>query len=283
MPGRRGCHITAPEPPVRVGADMQYAEIVFDVQNQVGRITLNRPQKRNPLSMRTVAELCHLLRQVRDDDSVRVVLLTGAGDTFCAGGDLSDMGRISPPQGDSDGGEQGSGFADLNLLLCRLGKPTVAMVRGAAMGGGLGLVAACDLALAAESALFGTPEINVGLWPMIISLPLLRCVGRRQALRLMLGGQKVGAAEALRIGLVSEVHPDDALEARTEELARRLASRSSAVMALGLESFNSAQDMDLEPALRYLERQLWAVLATEDATEGIRAFMEKRRPEFKGR
>ncbi len=257
---------------------MKYQEILFEVQDHIGRITLNRPEKRNPLGPRTIGELCHLLGQIRDDPAVRVVILSGAGDAFSAGGDLSALSGPGP-----DVAQLKGGFADLNLLFSRLGKPTIAMVKGAAMGGGLGLVVACDLALAAQTAKFATPEMKVGLWPMIISAPLLRCVGRRQALRLMLSGEKVDAAEALRIGLVSEVVPDEDLEQRTTELAGALSQKSPAVMGIGLNAFNATQDMDLEPALRYLERQLWAVLSTEDAMEGIRAFLAKRPPNFKGR
>ena len=256
---------------------MEFQEIIWEVSGHVGRITLNRPNKRNPLGPTTVSELCQVLRMARADSAVRVVVLCGAGDTFSAGGDLGAM------KGGGGIDKLAGGFADLNLLFTRLGKPTIAMVQGAAMGGGLGLVVACDLALAAESAVFATPETKVGLWPMIISAPLQRCVGRRQALRLMLGGQKLDAAEALRIGLVSEVLPDAELRGRTDKLAAALATRSPAVTRMGLQAFNTVQDMELEPALRYLEKQLWAVLSTEDAMEGIRAFMEKRAPEFKGR
>lgn len=257
---------------------MDFQEIIWEVNDHIGRITLNRPQKRNPLGPTTVGELCQVLRLAREDPQVRVVILSGAGDTFSAGGDLGALKGAGGGAAATAGG-----FADLNLLFTTLGKPTIAMVQGAAMGGGLGLVVACDLALAAESALFATPETKVGLWPMIISAPLQRCVGRRQALRLMLGGERLAAAEALRIGLVTEVLPDEELVERTNTLAARLATRSPAVTRLGLQAFNAVQDMELEPALRLLEQQLWAVLGTEDAMEGIRAFMEKRAPEFKGR
>ena len=257
---------------------MELKEIIWGVTGNVGRITLNRPEKRNPLGPGTVGELCQVLRSAQQDPEVRVVILRGAGDTFSAGGDLGALkGAGGAAAVTTDG------FAELNLLFTRLGKPTIASVQGAAMGGGLGLVVACDMALAAESARFGTPETKVGLWPMIISAPLQRCVGRRQALRLMLGGQKMDASEAERIGLISEVVPDEELEARTDKLAALLASRSPAVTRLGLQAFNEVQDMELEPALRYLEQQLWAVLGTEDAMEGIRAFLEKRAPQFKGK
>ncbi len=257
---------------------MEYQEILFEIRDRVGWITLNRPNKRNPIGPRTVGELCHLLRRVRQDAGVGVVVLTGAGGNFSAGGDLSAMGG----QG-ADAAALKGGFADLNLLFTRLGKPSIAMIRGAAMGGGLGLVAACDMAVAAQTAVLGTPEIKVGLWPMIISVPLARCIGRRQALRLMLTGQKLSAAEALAVGLVGEVVPEADLEQRVEALAGQLATRSPLVLQMGLDAFNTAQGMDLEPALRYLEKQLWAVLCTEDAMEGIQAFMQKRAPRFKGR
>jgi enoyl-CoA hydratase/carnithine racemase len=257
---------------------MRYSQIRLETQDHIARVTLDRPEKRNPLGPGTIKELYHALETARDDPEQRVVLLTGAGKAFSAGGDLSQMG--GGPGASSDLPPRS--FVDLNLLFTRLGKPTIAMVNGPALGGGLGLVVACDLAVAAEEAVLGTPEIKVGLWPMMIMATIFRNVGRKAGMRLMLTGDKISATEAARIGLVSEVVPGAELEARTLELARALTARSPVVLRMGLAAFHATREMELEPALRHLEQQLAAVLGTEDAREGLMAFMQKREPRFKG-
>ena len=260
---------------------MGYRQIKVEVVDAIVRITLHRPEKRNALSTRMVNELCHALESARDDTASRVVLLTGAGPIFCAGGDLEEMlGAAREPV--EDDGIPPRSFVELNLAFARIGKPTVAAVAGPALAGGLGLVAACDLVLAADSAQFGTPEINVGIWPMMIMANLFRCVGRRAGLRLVLTGDRISAEEALRIGLVSEVVPAASLEERALALCTSLARKSPTAMRLGLTAFHETEELPLEPALRQLERQLAAVLASEDAREGIRAFLEKRPPIFSG-
>ena len=260
---------------------MEYSEILYAVGEHVARVTLNRPEKRNPIGPVSVNELCHALERARDDEEVRVVVITGAGKAFSAGGDLSQMSG-----GDSVVPEQTCpprSFVDLNVLLTRMGKPTIAMVNGVAMGGGLGLVVACDLAVAADTATLATPEIKVGLWPMMIMANIFRNVGRKQAFRMVLSGDKIPAEEALRIGLVSHVVPAGELEQRTAELAGQMAARSPVVMRLGLEAFNHMASQDLEGSLTHLEGQLFEVLKTEDAREGLMAFLQKREPNFKGR
>ena len=245
----------------------------------VARITLDRPEKRNPIGPLTVGELCHALERARDDEQTRVVLITGAGKAFSAGGDLSQMSGV----GADDSEIPPRSFVDLNLLLTRMGKPVIAMVNGVAMGGGLGLVVACDLAVAADSAVFATPEIKVGLWPMMIMANIFRNVNRKAGLRMVLSGEKLTAAEALRVGLVSHVVPADELEQRTLELAQTLAERSPLVLRMGLQAFYEQETEGLEQRLLHLEQQLFAVLGTEDAREGLMAFLQKRPPKFKGK
>jgi enoyl-CoA hydratase/carnithine racemase len=257
---------------------MDYQQILYTVSpaEHLARITLNRPEKRNPLSPALLGEVCDALGRARADAAVRVVILTGAGKAFCAGGDLAAMGQ-------SQQNGLTSSFVDLNVLLAQLGKPVIAMVNGPALAGGFGLMLSCHLVVAADTAVFGTPEINVGLWPMTIMAVIFRNVGRKKGMELILTGEKIDAAEALRLGLVNRVVPDDRLEAETAGLARALAAKSPAVMKLGLDAFCAAQDLPLRPALEHLEQQFFALLGTEDAREGLRAFLEKRPPVWQGK
>ena len=165
---------------------MSYSDILLEVSAPVGRITLNRPERRNPIGPSTVGELLHALARLKLDSAVRVVVLTGAGKVFSAGGDLAKLGQGGTPLKASSSENRHPGtFVDLNLELARLGKPTIAMVNGHALAGGLGLVVACDFAIASDEAQFGTPEINVGIWPMMIMAAIFRNVPRKRGLELM--------------------------------------------------------------------------------------------------
>ena len=259
-----------------------YATLLVDDSGPVGRITLNRPDKRNPIGPLVVGELLHALAAARADDAVRVVVLTGAGAVFSAGGDLSQMSGAAGAAAPTSPAQPAS-LVDLFLAMHDLGKPIVAMVNGHALAGGLGLVVACDLALASDQATFGTTEINLGLWPMMISAELIRSIGRKTALELMLTGKRVSAAEAAAMGLINRAVPHAELEAETAALAASLAEKSPATVALGLRAFHRSQDMELPAALRFLEGELGRVLALEDAAEGIAAFLGKRKPVWKGR
>ena len=246
-------------------------EVLYEVRDAVARLTLNRPDKRNPLGPSTIGELIAAFERARDDASVRAIVVTGAGKVFSAGGDLSAMGT---PSGTRIAGT----LPDLFLLMARVGKPIVAMVNGHAMAGGLGLVAACDLAIASDEAEFATPEINVGLWPMMIMALIFRNVGRKRGLELVLTGDRIKAEEAARIGLINRAVPKERLAAEVDALCAKLASKSPKVMALGLAGFHAAEDLALEPALAELQRRVVEVLATDDAREGLTAFLEKRAP-----
>lgn len=252
-----------------------YATILVDDAAPVVRVTLNRPDKRNPIGPATCGELVHALAAIKANSTQRVVVLTGAGTVFSAGGDLGAMQA-------ADDGPKAS-LVELLLAMHGLGKPIIAMVNGPALAGGLGLMVACDLVVAADTAKFGTTEIAVGIWPMMITAEITRSVGRKRTLEMMLTGRKLDAAEALACGLVTRVAPAAELEAATAALANELAERSPAVMALGLQAFYRSQDMDMEPQLQYLERELGRVLALDDAREGIAAFLTKRKPVWSGK
>jgi enoyl-CoA hydratase/carnithine racemase len=259
-----------------------YATISVSVSDAgpIARVTLNRPDKRNPIGPATCGELVHALGELKARADVRVVVLTGAGSAFSAGGDLSAM---QPGGAASDGGVAPASLVELLLAMHGLGKPIIAMVNGPALAGGLGLMVACDLAVAADTATFGTTEIAVGLWPMMITAEITRSVGRKRTLEMMLTGKKLDASEALACGLVTRVVPAGELEAATMALAHELAERSPAAIELGLLAFYRSQDMELEPQLRFLERELGRVLALDDAREGIAAFLGKRKPVWTGK
>lgn len=245
-------------------------------------ITMNKPERKNPLGPEMVNELCWALDEARDDASVRVVVITGAGDAFSAGGDLKMMG--SGP--DTDGRvalDSRGDYADLLQRFAGMGKPTVARVRGVAMGGGLGIVAACDFAIASETAIFGTPEIKRGLFPMMIMALLRRIVSKRRLMEMMLLGEKLDARTAERIELISRAVPDATLDDEVKTLAGKLAAQSPTAMRMGLTAWHAQADRDLASSLPLLRDQLGAILMTEDAREGLTAFVEKREPKWTGR
>ena len=256
-----------------------YQTLLVEIDGAIGRVTLNRPDRRNPIGPDVCGELLHAFGALGGEAAVRVIVLTGAGTVFSAGGDLSAM---------RGGAAATSAIAPASLVqlltaMHELGTPIIAMVNGPALAGGLGLMVACDLVIAADTAQFGTTEIAVGLWPMMITAELVRNVGRKKTLEMMLTGRKLDAAEALAIGLVTRVVPAGDLRAATDALAMELAARSPAVIAGGLRAFYQVQDQAFGDGLRYLEGELGAVLALDDAREGIAAFLGKRAPIWKGR
>lgn len=256
-----------------------YEQIAVSVADRVARITLSRPERKNAMGPQMVNELLYALDDAKDDPEVRVVVLTGAGEAFCAGGDLKQMssggeGPKLEPKGD---------YADLLARFTGLGKPTVARVNGVAMGGGLGLVAACDFAIACESATLGTPEIKRGLFPMMIMAVLMRVVSKRRLLEMMLLGETLSAARAAELELVNRAVPDEALDREVDALAATLAKQSPTAMRMGLAAYHHQADRTLEESLPWLQSQLFALLGTEDAREGLTAFFQKREPEWTGR
>jgi enoyl-CoA hydratase len=253
-------------------------ETILVESSAVARVTLNRPDKRNPIGPLTCGELRHALIALRDDPAVRVVVLTGAGTVFSAGGDLAGM-----TGGGASGAIAPASLVELLTTMHTIGKPIIAMVNGHALAGGLGLMVACDLVIASDAASFGTTEIQLGLWPMMITAELVRNLGRKVTLDLMLTGRRVTAAEAQTIGLINRAVPATDLESVTMTLARDLADKSPAAIGLGLRAFYRSQDLDHEPGLRFLEGELAKVLALEDAAEGIAAFLGKRTPVWRGR
>jgi enoyl-CoA hydratase/carnithine racemase len=260
---------------------MAEPEVLYTVDGGVAHVTINRPERRNAMSYGVMQGLRDAVASARADDDVRVVVLTGAGDrAFCAG---ADLGGIAENAGAAAAHDGRGLLADLFRDLWRLGKPTIARVRGYALAGGFGLALACDFVVAADDAQFGTPEVNVGLWPYMITVPLLRSMPPKKVLELQATGRRVDAAEADRIGFVTRVVPVDELDAAVDELARSLASKSPLVLRWGRDAFYRVLEMDADAALDYLQSMLTVHTLSEDAAEGVAAFAEKRQPEWRGR
>ncbi len=244
-------------------------------------IKLNKPDQRNPLGGGMLRDLLAAFAWARETSEARVVVLTGAGDkAFCAGADLSSF------EAEQSEVERHLGrhmFVELFVLMEELGKPIVGRINGHALAGGLGLASSCDILVAANHATFGTPEINVGVWAMMIQAVLARNVGRKRLLEMLLLGDRFDAAEAHRIGLVNHVVPAADLDATVDGIVAKLEKKSPIIMRLGRDAFYRTQDMEFRAALEYLQAQLSLVTLTEDTREGVMAFFEKREPEFKGR
>ncbi|MGH2793944.1 MAG: enoyl-CoA hydratase/isomerase family protein [Actinomycetota bacterium] len=258
-----------------------FETILYETAGHVARITINRPEKRNALNVTVMHELREAVALSRTDAEVRVVVLTGAGDkAFSAGG---DMGGFSPEQSKAEQHRLRATLADLFEDMTRLGKPIVARVNGHALAGGFGLMCGCDLVVAANTAEFGMPEINIGLWPFIISATVSRRLPRTKALELMMTGDRISANEAERLGIVNRVVPVSELDKAVDELAGALTSKSPIIMRLGKDSFYASQDMGFRESLDYLHGMLGLALETEDTIEGVTAFLQKREPNWKGR
>jgi enoyl-CoA hydratase len=244
-------------------------------------LTIDREERRNALSPEVVEGLLGGLGRAAEDPDTRVVVLTGAGDrSFCAGADLGGMeaaeGRVAEHDRRARLGDVLSGIVGHP-------KPVVARVNGHALAGGFGLALACDLIVAADTAEFGTPEVNVGLWPFMITAVIQRNVPRKVALEMMLTGRRMAAGEAERWGLVNRLVPADQLDGAVGDLIEELASKSPLVLRLGKASFRRAQDMAFDDAIAYLNAMLTVELESEDVVEGLGAFVQKRPPEWKGR
>jgi len=256
-----------------------YETLQLDRRGHVAIITINRPEKRNALNIRTREEGAALLDQLRNDDSVRVVVFTGAGDkAFIAGADIGEFaGRTAVMQ------RAVMTAKSLFTATDTFPKPVIAMINGFCLGGGCELALACDLRIASETASFGQPEINLGIIPGGGGTQrLTRLVGEGKAMELILTGEIIDAKTAFSIGLVNHVVPADQLEAKTMELANRIAEKGPIALNLAKEAIKIASRSNLDEGLRR-EMDLFALcFSTEDKDEGVRAFLEKRKPEFKG-
>jgi len=252
-------------------------EALFSVDGGVGRITINRPDKRNALNLTTLEQLRRIVQQAGKDPGVKVLTITGAGEkVFCAGVDLKASIAAAP-------GTQAFGRSDFRHLLLDIvncPKPLVALVRGHVMGGGLGILLASDLCLACDDVHFSTPEIKVGMFPMMVMGLLYRSVGRKKATEMMFLGEQITALEAQTLGIINHAYSRSEFEAAAEDFVQRLASKSSTILKLGKGAIFRLLDRELSSEEEFLESALAEVMATEDSREGLRAFVEKRPPRW---
>jgi enoyl-CoA hydratase/carnithine racemase len=246
----------------------------------LGRITLNRPEARNPLDRRTAEEVVAALSLHLSDNAIRSIVITGAGDAFCAGGDLSQMAEF---------GAMGAGAAydwptpivDAHKLMLEASKPVVAAVNGPAYAGGMGLAGMCDVIVATQNARFATPEVRVGLFPMIIVAHLARAMPRKRLLEMMFTGEPIGADEAFALGFVNRVVANRAeLEKAVEDYARQFERVSPSAIRLGRQAFTLMADLSASQALDAAQFLNVPLFLGQDLAEGARAFLDKRSPDW---
>ncbi|HTU88176.1 MAG TPA: enoyl-CoA hydratase/isomerase family protein [Solirubrobacteraceae bacterium] len=261
---------------------MSYATLRYETSDAgVATIALDQPDTRNALSDELLDELIAAFSQAREDPAVRCVVLTSTHDRiFSAGANLAGFAAEVPLAHKHFGTER---FPRLFRLIGELGKPTICAANGHVLAGALGIALACDLILAREGARFGTPEINVGVFPFMIMALIYRNVPRKKTNELLLLGEQISAAEAERIGIVNRVFAPDEFEAGVRKWAEKLARKSPVLMKLGKDAMFRQQDMAFLDALDFLRSQLTIAFSTEDIQEGVRAFFEKREPEWTGR
>jgi enoyl-CoA hydratase/carnithine racemase len=256
---------------------MEESHLLYRVVDGTAYITINREQQRNAITPEAISLFHEYLNVAEKDENVKVILVTGAGEkAFCTGAQLGD--------GLSKEGQDI--FADYAGLLNRLAtfpKPTVALIKGFCLAGGMGFMLACDIVIASEDSKFGTPEVNVGLWPMMIGALIFRNVRQKKAMEMILLGERLNAEEALSMGLITRAVPAAGLDEEVGRVLKTLSSKSPIGMKIGKQAYQEMEGMPFKDALVFLSERLKQVVVTEDAREGITAFIEKRQPVFKGR
>lgn len=257
--------------------ESDYKTIILDRQDEVVRITLNRPEIHNAFNSILISELSDAFFRVKEDGAVRVVVLTGEGKSFCAGADINWIREIIHYSFEQNL-EESLQLAELLHLIYTLPKPTVAMVNGSAIGGGNGLLSACDMAVAAEEAIFGLSEVKIGLVPAAISPYIIRKIGESKSREYFLTGKRITAQKALEIGLVNEVVSGEKLEERVDELVKLLLSSGPEAIASCKELIFNVSRMTLEEAKGYTARMIAHLRISEEGQEGTAAFLEKRKP-----
>ena len=274
--------LRAEEACFHIVALVSYEALRFEVaESGVATITLDQPDTRNALSDELLGELIAAFTEARDDPAVRCVVLTSSHEkVFSSGANLGGFAAEVPLVHKHFGTER---FPRLFRLIGELGKPTVCAANGHVLAGALGIALACDLIVAREGAEFGTPEINVGAFPFMIMALIYRNVPRKKTNEMLLLGERVTAEEAERVGIINKVVPAAEFDDAVREWAEKLASKSPVIMRLGKDAMFRQQDMAFLDALDFLRANLSLALSTEDIVEGVRAFFEKREPQWSGR
>ncbi|MGD9334613.1 MAG: enoyl-CoA hydratase-related protein [Desulfobacterales bacterium] len=258
---------------------MENEPILVDKQDMIGLITLNRPEEMNTFNVSFAGKLNDALRNMDQDDEIRVIVIRSSGKHFSTGISLSEFKDKSH----KDYREFIKLMDEHNHTIARMKKPVIASVKGYALANGAGLVFACDLAVAAEDAKFGTTAINVGLICLGPAIPMVRSLGRKKTLEMVLAGDIISAAEAEKLGLINKVVPPEELEASTMKLAAKLAKKSPLALQIGKTGIYGMSDLPYHQSIDYLGELFAALCSTEDAREGVTAFLEKRKPVWKGR
>jgi enoyl-CoA hydratase len=261
---------------------VSYETILYDVRaDGVATVTLNTPDNRNALSNELLAELTAAFESARADQAVRCVVLTSSHEkVFSAGASLDQFAADVPLVHKHFGTER---FPRLFRKILGLGKPTICAANGHVLAGALGVALCCDLIVAKDSATFGTPEINVGVFPFMIMALIYRNVPRKKTNELLLLGERISAEEAKAIGIVNRVVPEAEFESAVDEWATKLAAKSPVAMKLGKDAMYRQLDMPFEDAIDFLRSQLSLSFTTDDIQEGVKAFFEKREPNWSGR
>ena len=254
---------------------MNYEEVIVEIgQNHVAEVTLYRPEHLNTFSSTMAGELYDALTKLDDEKDVRVIMLKGAGKAFCAGIDVTELAGKTPM-------EYRAWIERMErplLAVSKMKKPVIAQLHGVAAANGMGLVAAADLVIAADNARMGLTAINVGLNCVGPVIPVAKCVGRKKALELLLYGNLIPASEALALGLINKVVPQDDLEGEARRWAEELAEKSPIAVQIAKSGFYNSEDMDYEHQFAYMNEAFARLCTTDDAKEGVQAFFDKRKP-----
>ncbi|WP_205697178.1 enoyl-CoA hydratase/isomerase family protein [Conexibacter sp. SYSU D00693] len=258
-----------------------FETVRYEVADGVATIALDQPETRNALSDDVLDDLLGAFAAAKDDDAVRCVVLTSTHEkVFSSGGNLAGFAADVPLVHKHFATDR---FPRLFLLVAQLGKPSICAANGHVLAGALGVALACDLVIAKEGVTFGTPEINVGVFPFMIMALIYRNVGRKKTNELLLLGDRISAEEAERVGIVNKVVPADEFDAAVADWASRLAAKSPLMMRLGKDAMARQMDMPFAEALELLHHNLVLAFSTEDIQEGVKAFFEKREPQWTGR
>jgi enoyl-CoA hydratase/carnithine racemase len=254
--------------------------ILTESADGVFRLTINRPEVRNPLNDQVMAEIGEAILEAQADSANRVIVITGAGDkAFCAGGDLKPGAKTF----NFDHSNPRSPMAQMFRIVRRCDLPIVARVNGHCLAGGMGILAMCDMAVASNKALFGMPEVKIGMFPMQIAVLLMRLTNRRIFEEMCITGEPISADEAKAVGLVNHVVDPAELDAKVDWLVSRIIDKSPTAIRRGKYALHASEDMSVEQALAYMENQIMSLALTEDAIEGLASFNEKRKPVWTGR